>query len=331
MATARKKRTSLEEELCELRSLTVGPWTSEFGERLREALSSPRSHVVARAAKIVRERALEGFGPLLVAAFHRFLKDPQKTDPGCDAKLAILEALDVIAHPDPDPFLVAARLVQKQPSWGLPVDTAAPSRARAILALANMGYRDILLLAAELLADPEAPVRQASAEALAHCGDRAAAGLLLLMSYRQEEDPVVQTSYLCGILTLAPDWGMPRLRTLLFGEDPTLRELAAIALGQSGVPEAVDLLVEFYRATPLASERAPALRGLGLHRSEKALEAVLDVVSNGTDQDAREAVKALSGRRFDKLVPERTREAAMRNSEAHLEEVLAETFPDNDA
>jgi HEAT repeat protein len=275
----------------------------------------------------VKERALDGYTAELAAAFTRFLENAAKTDPGCNAKLGALEALDVVGHTDPGPFVVASRHVQLEAAWGPRVDSAGGVRARAILALAHMGYPDLLIVAGELLGDAQPGVRLAAAEALGACGDRSGAGLLLLASRRGEEDPVVQTAYMSALLAVAAALAAPRLRALLFGEDDDPRELAAIALGQSGREDAAGLLIEYMEATPLAAERAIALRGLGLHRSDRALEVLLAVIADGGARDAAEAVKALSARRFDPRVRERVAAAVARAGHAGLDAVMAEAFP----
>jgi HEAT repeat protein len=327
----KSKRPALEDALAELGRLgTAGPLATEGIARLRAALADARSLVVARAARIVKERTLDAFASDLVAAFERFLTDAVKTDPGCNAKLAAIEALDYTDHADPDPFLAASRHVQLEPAWGRPVDTAAPLRARAVRALARLGHPDLALVAGELLADPDPPVRLAAAEALAHSGDRSAAGLLALMARRGDEDPVAHTAYLCGLLALAPDHGLPRLAAMLSGKDAALADLAAIALGQSGRDDAAGVLIEFMQSTPLAAERIVAVRALGLHRSDRALDVLLAIVADGPARDAEAAVRALSARRFEPRVSERVRDAVARSGRSGLEAVLAEAFPGDD-
>src|SRR4029077_17848005 len=89
------------------------------------------------------------FEDALQQCFSRFEQNPAKSDPACRAKLAVLDALDHLEHPDPAPFLQGARLVQKEASWGPPVDTAGGVRARAIVALARIGFADLALIAAQ--------------------------------------------------------------------------------------------------------------------------------------------------------------------------------------
>jgi HEAT repeat protein len=308
-----KKASLLERQLA---ALEAAPH-----EALRAALREGPALLAARAAQIVRERAIDcttpGLADDLVAAFRRFAaeRDPVKKDPGCRAKLAALEALDYGCHDDAAPFLEATRLIQQEPAWGPPVDTATGVRARGVLALARLGHADLPLVAGALLADPESPARQAAAEALAASRDRSAAGLLLLRWRLSDEDPQVVLACMAGTLALAPDQALPRLGQTLAGADAAARELAALALGQSGRDDALDLLLADLESPPL-SERAGTLRALGLHRSERALAALLEVIATGPLSVARTALAALAPRRFDAKVRERAQEAAARSDDA---------------
>lgn len=319
----RKKRQPIAEEVHALGELSRGLIDPPALERLHQALLSPHALVVARAARIVKDRRLDGFAPALLAAFERFQTE---SDPGCAAKLAAIEALDFADHPDARPFLAAARIVQLEPAWGGAVDVAAPLRARAVLALANLGYPDILLLGGELLADAAAAVRQAAAGALAHSGARAGAGLLLVALGRGEEDPNVLVACMAGLLTLAPDWGLPRLREILLGVDPEMRELAAVALGESNREDALDLLLEFVDTSPLARDRAVVLSAVGLHRSDRAVEALLQTIARGRTPDATAAIHALGSRKFDARLRQRVREAVAERPEAAVAHAFAEVF-----
>jgi HEAT repeat protein len=329
MAGPRKKKDQLEAEFGRFAAMRSGPLTPDDLAHLRTTLARGISFLVSRAARVVKERTLEGFERELSAAFTRFLDNPVKTDPGCEAKLACLEALDTLDHNDPDLFLTASRLVQMEPSWGPPVDTGTGLRARAVRALAHMGHADILLVAGDLLGDPAAPVRQAAAESLAHAGDRGGAGLLLLASRRGDDDPVVHTAYLSSLFTLAPDWALPRLRTLLLGPDEEKRELAAIALGNSGRDDAASVLIEAMEATPLAAERALAIRALGLHRSDRALDVLVELIATGGPRDAEEAVRALAPRRFEARARSRIEAAVAGRGDARLSATLATAFADD--
>jgi len=324
------KRASVQAQLAVLEATVNDASSAEAHATLREAIRTGPGLVAARAARIVRERGLAGFDDDLIGMFRRLLADPVKNDPGCLGKLAALEALDFGSHDDGAIFLEATRTFQPEPAWGPPVDTASGVRARGVLALARLAHHDLSLVAGGLLADPESPVRQAAAEALAANGDRALAGAVALRWRLGDDDPLVVLACMTGLLALAPDHALPRLRDALHGADDGARELAALALGQSTRPEALDMLLAHLEAAPRASERAPTLRALGLQRNDRALAVLLEVVQTGTIQDAEAAVAGLAARRFDAGVRERTYAAARENpASERLEAVLVSAFPDH--
>ena len=328
MTSGKRKRLTLEEELEEFRAATADPASAGFREKLRAALQSRHSLLAARAAGIVKSEQMGGFAPDLLGAFDRFLNNPVKSDPSCLAKLAVLEALEATGHPDAEPFLVAARYVQLEPSWGPPVDTAVGLRARAVMALANMAYQDLLLLGAELLADPEVPVRIAAAEALAHHGDRLGAGLLLLKLRHGDDDPLVLLECLGGLLSLAPDWGLPVLKAALLGSDEELREMATLALGESGREDALRLLLEYLDSGPVGKDWSQAVRALGLHRSDGALQRLLTLITNGSTREATAAIEALAPRRFERVIRDRVAKAVHETGKPGLSELMKKAFSD---
>lgn len=323
MPGSTKKPSRLEVQLAALDAATTEPSSEGALAALRSALREGPSLVAARAAKVLRAHALEGFAEDLEAAFRRFLGNPVKSDPGCAAKLAVVEALDFGGYDEAELFLLATRCVQMEPAWGPPVDTAVGVRSRGILALARVERPEFSLAAGALLADPQSPVRQAAADAIASTGEPRLAGLLVLRWNLGDEDPLVVMACMAGLLALSPAYAFPRLRECLERAD----EMAAMVLGQSTRPEALDLLLEHLASTEGASARAVALRAVGLHRSEKALETLLRVIATGSPRDATAALAGLGARRFEAGVREKARRAAEENREADLESALADAFP----
>jgi hypothetical protein len=320
------RRSGLEAELEALSPAVRDPSSPDAQVLLRTALRSSRSFAAAKAAGVVRDHLLPGFEADLKAAFERFLEHPVKTDPGCKAKLAALEALDYLEDLDSAPFLGAVRHFQREPAWGEPVDTATGLRARGALGLARQGHADFPLFMAELLSDPEAPVRQAAAEAVAHRGEPAGAGLLHLKLRVGDAEPLVTLACLSGLLALAPGWGISVANAYLAGDPEELREVAALALGQSRREDALERLLETLSSEILARRRVPLLRALGLHRSDRALEALLAIIAGGEQGDAKAALDSLAHRSFEPNLEERVRGAAARNARADLSEALRSAF-----
>ena len=71
-----------------------------------------------------------------------------------------------------DAYRAALRHVQREPVWGGSEDTAGPLRATAAFALVRMNPRDLVVLLADLLADPDKVARSGAAKALGALGRR---------------------------------------------------------------------------------------------------------------------------------------------------------------
>ena len=142
---------------------------------------------------------------------------------------------------------------------------AAPLRARAVVALARLGHPDFDLVAARLLTDVTASVRQAALEALVHRGDRAHAALALVKVRGGDEDPSVTVAAMNALVTLAPAWGIAELREILAGGAADRIELAAVALGGSRSDEALTALVDARARRPAHNPPGASrlLRGIG--------------------------------------------------------------------
>jgi HEAT repeat protein len=315
------RRQSAEEQRQALAEVAADPRSPEARARLLAALASKEPQFVCRAARLVKEHCLDEFADALAEAFNRFMDGPPKADPGCQARLAALEALDYGESMDPAPFLRAVRCVQKEPA-----DSAGGLRARSLFALARIGPPDFDLLAARRIADPLPMVRQASLDALAHRGDRSNAGLALLKLALGDEDPLVTLAAMSALLALAPEAGLAELKAAVGREDDEHRDLAAVALGQCRREEALEVLLAALERCVLPREREPVLRGIGLHRSERALTTLLAIVSESGVDDARVAIEALGARRHEAGLAARVREAAGRNQRARLGAVIDAAF-----
>jgi hypothetical protein len=325
---AARKKKGLEAELDEVRLAASDPLSPESAARLKAALASPRAMVVERAAKLARERTLSDFCGPLRDAFDRLRAGGAAADPGCVAKVAVLEALDVLEWMDHEPFLTATRYVQLEAAWGPKVDTAPGVRARGVLALARLGYADLPLVAGERMGDEAALVRAAAADALGALGERASAGLPLHKLDEGDDDPLVTLACMGALLSLAPDWGLRRLAPLLSGDDAEARELAALALGQSNRGDAAELLVAELERSARPDEREPVLRALGLHRSDRAADVLLERIATDAAKDAEAAVRALAPRRFEPGLRDKLLAAAKRNTRVDLSPVLAKALAD---
>lgn len=165
------KSRTLEATLAELHELRRDPTSASAIDKLRAVLRGKSSHAAARAAAIAGEFEIAALLDDLVAAFDRFFDNPAKSDPGCAAKAAIADALYRIGAPCDTLFLRGVRSVQMEPVWGGRADTAGGLRTACAFGLVRMHYPDATIELADLLADAEAPVRAAAAQAIAYGED----------------------------------------------------------------------------------------------------------------------------------------------------------------
>ncbi|MBT9559499.1 MAG: hypothetical protein IV100_25945 [Myxococcales bacterium] len=299
----------------------------EDASSLAEALRDGDAPTVAELAELVGRRGSDvlrtsprGAPPtaeaLLVAAFDRLCAP--KSDPGCRARLAIATALDRLDMMDPDPFLRASRLVQREPVWGGSEDTAIPVRIRAMLALARLGHAETPLLIGQHLADGTPAVRQAGAAAAQLHGEPALAAALALVLLGPEDDPQVLVALWSAQLALAAEWALERAGAALMGDDDVRRVAAAEALAESGRADALRVLLSAIEETVLASERRTLVRALGLHRSAEAFDALVDRVTTGPITDALAALEAFALRRVTSEERERLSQAVFGRSEPRI-------------
>lgn len=262
---------------------------------IAEALASPSFRVVARAAAMAGERRMdERIGDLL-AAWPRFIEDGPKQDPQCVAKAAITAALLALEHDGVEFWLAGIRTVQLEPSWGEPVDTAIDVRCNCALGLVNTRYRRAIVELTALLNDSEMRVRAGTARALS-CGDPDQAEPLLRFKIEVgDKDPEVLAECFSALLSIAPEESMAVVGARLSDDDEAVRDYAALALGESRHPLALDHLIAAWKQ-PFASAdlRGVLARAAALHRSEAAFEWLIDLIRNGTMQDAALASDALS-------------------------------------
>lgn len=321
MAGSRVTKATVDDEQRALAEAATDPRSAAARSALIAALASKRAPVVARAAKLIQEHALPDLEAEMSVAVQRFLRDPSRSDPNCHARLALLDALDHAESQDAEPFLRALRTAALES----PLVTGS-MRSRCALALARIGHPDLAVVAGQLLADPQASVRHAALDALAHRGDPATAGLAMFKLRAGDDDRLVVLAAASALLALAPAWGLDELRAHLERGSDAQQQLAAMALGQSRRDEALTVLLEALDRTPLAEDRAALLTGIGLHRSDRALEAMLGVIRDRSEIEARQAIQALAPRRFEPGIEARVRAAARDNDGADLGELLDDVF-----
>ena len=308
-----------------LRDLRARPDSADAVATLRQVLERDVCFAVAKAAALIAERELEVLGPDLAKAFPRFLRGLPKSDPGCEAKLALAHALRQVGHHDTVPLLLGLRHVQREPVFGGSVDTAGPLRAECAAGLMSLRHPDALLMLADLLADPEPAARAGAARALSAWGARDGAALLRLRVLAGEEDARVLGECLDALLHLDPTGALPFVAHLL-DSAPERAEAAALALGASRLPEAFGNLRDWLERTADSTLRRTALLAVATLRREEALAWLLSLVREADLRQAGDALAALALHRADDALRTRVASEVERRGEPRLRALFADRF-----
>ncbi len=269
-------------------------------------LQGEGSHAVARAATLVGELSLEALVPELVEAFPRFFDDLPRADPGCSAKTAIVEALRRLGHDDRALYRRGIAHVQMEPVFGGRVDTAVDLRGASALALAETAGADVLLDLANLLADPEPPVRISAARAVAVHGREGGIPLLHLKALTGDPEPRVVSECLLALLRLDPRGEMRFVASFLEKGDEAA-EGAAIALGESRLAEALPVLRDWLSPARRRGLGRAALLAIASLRRDEAVDLLLSLARDEEPPIARDALAALASVGSDASLYERAK------------------------
>jgi HEAT repeat protein len=298
-------RSSLDDKLAALRELRGLALTPEQKAEVRKRIGDRSNLVVAAAAAIAGENSLEELAKDLEAAFDRFLVNPLKDDKLCRAKIAVVQSLDKIEYQNSDLFLRAAKYVQLEPVWGGSEDSAAPLRAAAVVALVRVEGVSALPLMVDAMADPAKDVRIAAAVALGAVGTESA-GLVLRLKVRiGDSDPDVLSECLGALLAVSPRENLSLVTEFLEPSNPAACEAAALALGKSRLPEALDPLKECWQQCPSRELRQQVLLAIAILRRPSATDYLMELVAAESEPTAIAALWALKIYKNDPRLRER--------------------------
>jgi len=276
---------------------------------LVQGLKDRHYRVVALAAHFAADKLVYESVPMLLAAYPRFIEKPAKRDPNCYAKKAITRALYDLDCCDVEFYLAAIRYQQMEPTWGGSVDSAADLRVSAAMGLVASGYSRALAELAELLTDSEPPVRAGAARAIACGNPREAEQLLRLKIFAGDEEALVIADCFTGLLTVEPEESVQFVSRFLADGDDVIQEAAALALGESRLPAAIDSLKAAWQDVLVPAEfRRVLIRAAALHRSNEAFDWLLALVAEGDANIAAETVEILSIYRHNEKLGERLRQ-----------------------
>jgi HEAT repeat protein len=321
------KRLSLDDKLAEIRLIRGQSHAAEHTTELRRLIGDRSNLVVATAAAVVGERTLVELAADMETAFDRFLDDPLKNDKLCRAKIAIVQALDKIEHVKRDVFEKAATHVQLEPVFGGSEDTAAPLRGAALFALARIGGSDYHSLLVDSFTDSEKEVRLATAQALAYVGTEACGLLLRFKARLGDKEPDVLSECLSGLLTIEPAENLAFVCQFLDTVDPARCEAAALALGKSRLPGALDALKSCWQRSYLPGLREQLLLAIAMMRLPAAIDFLMELVASDSESAALAAMSALKIHSYDPKLRERLGLVVKKTGSRALESRFDRDFP----
>jgi len=318
------KPRKLEDFMALLQVVRNEPTSEASLNNLQIVLRSKYGVAVAKAAELVGQLEIRPLIPQLEAAFNRFWVDGIELDPGCRAKRAIAEALYRLGSSNETLFLQGIRCIQMEPVWGGRQDTAPPLRNVSALALVQMHYPLVMVELADLLADPEPEARIGAARAIAYASYDYGVPLLRLR-VKVGDTPPVLCECLIALLALSSETSLPLVKQFLerssidSPEAIAQAEAAALALGESRLPEAFELLKEWWQPLRSTQLRQSGLLAISTLRQPTAIQFLLVLVAEGNRQDAIAALKALQIHRQDEVLWQRVVQTVNQREDIRLQ------------
>ena len=298
-------------QLARLSGIKGDPCTPQAIAEIDKALRGKSTVVAARAAEIAAQAKLERLEPVLVEAFDRFLHE---TDKGCIAKIALAKALLELESRAESSMLRGARHVQMEPAFPRAVDVAVELRAACAAALVNMRSRQAITVLVEHLADKEPFVRAAAVRALAAHGGDAAEALVRFKLLLGDEDLAVIADCMPAVIELTRS--TEAVEPFLDSPEEALREAAILAIGESRVPRAFELLRDRWDTEIHPEMRKLLATAIALTRQPAAVTFLLQQAEQADAAPASAAIEALAIFRSDESVSSKLAETARKRGGA---------------
>ena len=320
------KRHSSEDALAAIRTIRDAPENHDLKRDLAPFLRHKSNHVAAAAADTIGRFEAVALTQDLADAFLEWMKNPAERDPGCKALTAIAKTLAAMDHPAAQVYSAGIRHVQKEASFGPPVDTAAALRGICAQGLARMSHPDALLECVTLLADPEIAARAGAVRGIGETGQPAGILLLRFKALIGDDDDEVMAECFAALLGMAPAQSLEFVAKFLDSPSDAIRERAALALGESRLAAAFPLLSEAWEHTAQAALRKTLLLAIAMLRQDEAVEFLLARVNEDGEKSAADALSALSLYARDESLHHRIQEAVARRKSAALQSAFEKDF-----
>jgi HEAT repeat protein len=301
------------ENLKEIRA--AGP--SEAGlKELRKALADKVNVIVAKAAAIASEWQEKSLLPNLLEAYSRLFADG--ADPQCWGKNELSKSLKELGVAEAAIFLRGLQHVQWESTWGGKTDSAAVLRSTCALALVqctDIPRHETLLHLVNALTETEPTVRTDAARALEQMGGRDVALLLRLKARAGDKEASVSGQVLESLLAIEGAGAVPFSAEFLKNANPEVSEEAALALGASRLPEAVEALKNAWLSPFRRGEGTTLLRAISASRLDAALDFLLDQIKTARKAVAEDVLWALQLHRDSDDIVSRIEQAVAQREE----------------
>ncbi len=315
-----------EDALAAIHAIRQSPENRDLKTDLAPFLRHKSNHAVAAAAGAAEHLEAAALAPDLVQAFERLMRDPAKLDPGCKATTAIVQALIQLEDPAARVYFAGVRHVQMEGSFGPKVDAAAPLRGLCARGLARMGHPGALLESVTLLADPEIAARTGAIRAIADAGRAEGVLLLRLKALLGDKEIDVIGECFGALLSLDPADSVEFVAKFLNSKTEGVGEQAALALGESRLPAAFEVLREAWEGGGVAEQRRTLLVAIAMLRIDEALEFLLSRLGEESGPVAADALAGLAFYARDEAVLTRVEGIIRERGDEALETVFAREF-----
>ena len=279
---------------------------------LRKAFTDRSNLVTAQAAKVVGELRLRDLTPDLLAAFDRMLQKGSTTDPKCWAKKAIVDALKKMDHDQSDAYLRGLQHIQMEPVWGGQEDSAVSLRGTCALALAqcsDIGRGTKLRHLVDAMADAEDPVRIDVIRAIAQMEGDDGALLLRLMARMGDRKSRVTGQVLESIIGVEGQQGVFFVSGFLESRSDEICEEAALALGASRLAAGFAALKDAWSRERGRPRGTIFLRAMSASGLPEAIDFLVELITEGLLRESDAAVQALELHSDSEEIQERIRVA----------------------
>jgi HEAT repeat protein len=319
----------IEQQLESLGALGAAGTTETAIATVRKALKDPVNLVVAKAASTATILGARVLIPDLVTAFDRLLKKGAEGDPQCWGKKALAKALKDLGHDESPSFIRGLQHVQMEPVWGSHVDTAGTVRSTCVLALlqcADLTREDKLWHQTRALTDSEPDVRLEAARALEEMEGREAALLLRLKARMGDKEASVTGQVLASLLSMEGEGAVRFVAEFLGDREDGVHTEAALALGASRQPAAIQVLMEYWQTAKRVNGEA-VLRGISASRQEASLDFLMKLVREAPERQGLAALDALALHRDSSEIRARVAEAVGTRRETSFKDQFRQRFP----